>query len=71
MRIGYDFAGWTPTDNIPTGSTGDKAFTATWTPSVYTIHYYLNGGTNDAANPATYTTGNADHQSGESDACWL
>ncbi|MEZ4508328.1 MAG: InlB B-repeat-containing protein [Eubacteriales bacterium] len=55
-RIGYDFAGWTPTDNIPTGSTGDKAFTATWTPSVYTIHYYLNGGTNDAANPATYTT---------------
>ncbi|PKM40942.1 MAG: hypothetical protein CVV04_00330 [Firmicutes bacterium HGW-Firmicutes-9] len=55
IRIGYDFAGWTPTDTIPTGSTGDKAFTATWTPSAYTIHYYLNGGTNDAANPATYT----------------
>ena len=54
-RIGYDFAGWTPTNSIPSGSTGDKAFTASWTPVVYTIHYYMNGGTNNAANPATYT----------------
>ena len=29
-RKGYVFAGWMPTDLIPTGSTGAKAFTATW-----------------------------------------
>ena len=55
-RLGYDFAGWLPTNSIPNGSTGDKAFTATWTPATYTIHYYMNGGTNAVANPATYTT---------------
>ena len=55
-RLGYDFAGWLPTNSIPNGSTGDKAFTATWTPVTYTIHYYMNGGTNAEANPATYTT---------------
>ena len=56
VRLGYDFAGWTPTNSIPTGSTGDKAFTANWTAKVYEIHYYMNGGTNAPANPATYTT---------------
>ena len=30
-RAGYNFAGWTPTDNIPAGSTGDREFTAVWT----------------------------------------
>jgi len=54
-RIGYNFAGWTPTNNIPTGSTGDKAFTATWTPKVYNITYLMQGGTNNPANPATFT----------------
>ena len=29
-KTGYTFAGWTPTDNIPLGSTGKKTFTATW-----------------------------------------
>ncbi len=51
----YDFTGWTPTDTIPAGSIGDKTFTATWTPTVYTITYVMDGGTNDAGNPATYT----------------
>jgi len=29
-RVGYAFAGWTPADEIPAGSTGDKTFTANW-----------------------------------------
>ena len=56
VRLGYDFAGWTPTNTIPTGSTGNKVFIATWTPKVYDIHYDLNGGINNPANPATFTT---------------
>ena len=59
-KTGYDFAGWTPSDTIPAGSTGDKVFDATWTPTVYTITYNLDGGTNDAANPATYTIEDVD-----------
>jgi uncharacterized repeat protein (TIGR02543 family) len=55
-KDGYTFLGWEPTDNIPAGSTGDKAFTATWSdPVEYTITYTLDGGTNDPANPSTYT----------------
>ena len=56
VRLGYDFAGWTPTNTIPTGSTGNKVFIAAWTPKVYKIHYDLNGGINNPANPATFTT---------------
>ncbi len=51
-RAGYDFAGWTGTGldeptfavRIPTGSTGDREYTATWTPrndTPYTILTYL------------------------------
>jgi uncharacterized repeat protein (TIGR02543 family) len=55
-RSGYTFLGWTPTDNIPAGSTGNKTFTATWSDAtVYDITYNLDGGTNDPANPSTYT----------------
>ena len=55
-KAGYTFLGWTPSDNIPAGSTGDKVFTATWSdPIVYNITYVMNGGTNNPANPATYT----------------
>lgn len=53
-RTGYDFAGWTgadltaPTVQVPIakGSTGDRAYTATWTARTdasYTVHYYLKG----------------------------
>ena len=54
-RVGYTFAGWTEGDAIELGSTGEKTFTANWTPINYAITYNLNGGTNAQANPATYT----------------
>lgn len=66
-KTGYTFAGWTGTDitsaqqkvTIPSGSTGEREYTAKWTknsdgpggndpePTVYTISYDLNGGTLD------------------------
>ncbi|NLT98773.1 MAG: hypothetical protein GXW96_11590, partial [Christensenellaceae bacterium] len=54
-REGYVFAGWLEGDTIPKGSTGDKTFTASWTAINYNITYELNGGTNNPANPSTYT----------------
>lgn len=64
-KTGYTFAGWTGTDlagaqmnvTIPTGSTGDRAYTATWTPVVYQISYNLAGGSlaEGVSNPETYT----------------
>ena len=67
-RTGYTFKGWTYegqttpvlTVTIPRGSTGDKTYTANWQfNATYNITYTLNGGTNAAANPATYTTGSS------------
>ncbi|MBR0150593.1 MAG: InlB B-repeat-containing protein, partial [Synergistaceae bacterium] len=60
-RGGYDFAGWTGAGlteaskdlTIPKGSTGNRKYTATWTPTVYTITYDLDGG--EADNSASYT----------------
>ena len=60
-RDGYTFAGWTGTDldaatlsvTIEHGSTGARSYTATWTPTVYTITYNLNGGS--ATTPTSYT----------------
>lgn len=64
-REGYEFAGWigtgleTATVNvtIAKGSTGDRSYTATWTPITYTITYDLAGGAlaQGDTNPATYT----------------
>ena len=62
-REGYDFAGWTGTDitgtamtvTIATGSTGNRSYTATWTPIVYAISYDLAGGSVATANPTEYT----------------
>ena len=55
-KAGYNFTGWTPTDNIPAGSKGAKTFTATWSdPIEYTITYVMNGGTNNPGNPDVYT----------------
>jgi len=62
-REGYDFAGWTGTAldgsavevTIATGSYGDRSYTATWTPIVYTISYDLAGGSVATANPTEYT----------------
>jgi uncharacterized repeat protein (TIGR02543 family) len=55
-KPGYSFLGWTPGNSIPTGSTGNKTFTATWSSAIaYDITYVLNGGTNNVDNPSTYT----------------
>ncbi|MGN0387107.1 MAG: InlB B-repeat-containing protein [Lachnospiraceae bacterium] len=63
IRDGYEFTGWyenssctgTPVTKIAQGSTGDKTFYAGWKAINYTITYNLNGGSNAAGNPGTYT----------------
>lgn len=58
-RTGYDFAGWTY--NGKTVTEVDPAWienvtlVANWRAHTYSITYELNGGTNNSANPATYT----------------
>ena len=62
-RTGYDFMGWTGTDlaeptqkvTISSGSIGNRTYTATWKPIVYSITYELAGGAVSKENPATYT----------------
>lgn len=52
-REGYLFAGWTGTGlssaqtnvTIPKGSTGNREYTANWTPITYTVRYDGNGAT--------------------------
>jgi uncharacterized repeat protein (TIGR02543 family) len=61
-RTGYTFVGWTGTDlteatqtvTITQGSTGDRSYTAHWTPITYNITYDLGGGSVATANPITY-----------------
>ena len=61
-KTGYEFGGWysdseftTSVTQIVKGTTGDKVLYAKWTPIDYSIVYYLDGGSNAASNPATYT----------------
>ena len=62
-KDGYTFAGWTgsngttpeTTVTITHGSTGNKSYTAHWTPVTYTITYDLAGGSVSTANPSSYT----------------
>ena len=64
-KVGYTFEGWYSdatftADNevteIATGSTGHKEFFAKFSDAItYDITYTLDGGTNDANNPADYT----------------
>ncbi len=64
-REGYNFAGWTGTGIsgtgklleviIPTGSYGDRIYTANWELITYTITYDLDGGKETIANPKNYT----------------
>ena len=64
-KAGYTFAGWTGTGlteatrtvTIAAGSTGNREYTATWTPIAYAVTYTLNGGTlpEGQSNPETYT----------------
>ena len=61
VRTGYTFAGWTgsngetpqTTVQIAKGSTGNKTYTANWTPVAYNITYNYDKG--KGTNPATYT----------------
>ena len=61
-REGYTFAGWTGTGldgatmtvTIAKGSTGNRSYTATWTPITYTLTYDLAGGVVATANPTEY-----------------
>ena len=61
-RQGYTFAGWTGTGlsdvtetvTIATGSTGERSYTAHWTPVNYIISYNLVGGQVETANPTSY-----------------
>lgn len=54
-KKGYAFLGWTQGNTIPSGSEGNKTFTATWQIQVYTITYVLIGGTNSEDNVNEYT----------------
>ncbi|MBP7552464.1 MAG: InlB B-repeat-containing protein, partial [Spirochaetes bacterium] len=61
-KSGYTFGGWyledayvTTKTEIALGSTGNVTLYAKWTATGYAITYNLDGGTNDAGNPATYT----------------
>ena len=60
-KVGYTFEGWyseaaftNQVTEIATGSTGPKEFFAKFS-ETYNITYTLDGGTNDANNPADYT----------------
>ena len=65
-KSGYTFIGWTGTEieegtasntvTIPQGSIGERSYTASWTPAIYTIAYDLNGGSlaDGVTNPETY-----------------
>src|SRR5574344_1093900 len=61
-KTGYTFAGWTGTGlsvptisvTIPKGSTGDRAYTATWTINNYTVTFNANGGTEVANQTVSY-----------------
>ena len=63
-KTGHDFQGWydaatggNKVTTIPATAKEDKTLYARFTPSEYTIAYELDGGTNSAANPNSYTYG--------------
>jgi len=62
-RTGYTFAGWFTASTGGTEVTAETlmqianahSIYAQWTPITYNITYNMNGGTNNASNPSTYT----------------
>lgn len=59
-RSGYSFVAWHDANgnaiiSIPTGTTGTIKLTAAWEPIKYNVSYDLSGGTNNDANPSSYT----------------
>jgi uncharacterized repeat protein (TIGR02543 family) len=65
-RTGYTFNGWFTEETGGTQITTSTVFNmdstvyARWTPIMYTITYYLNGGTNHESNPMNYTVDSSD-----------
>ncbi len=67
-RKGYKFLGWSGTDitdkaenvTIPTGSTGNRSYTANWETIEYRITYDMDGHTNASTNPGGYTVTSPD-----------
>ena len=64
-RTGYTFAGWTGSNGttaqtgvtIPAGSSGNKTYTANWTPSTYTVTLDQQGGSGGSSSvTATYNS---------------
>ena len=65
VRAGYTFVGWSLTENsekvyddkasYTMGTNAEYTLYAVWTPTVYTITYELNGGTNHINNPDAIT----------------
>ena len=61
-KTGYIFSGWTgsngttaqTTVTVAKGSTGDKNFTANWTPITYTVKYDGNGATSGSTADSTH-----------------
>lgn len=84
-KTGYTFAGWwdnsantdVGTDySIPATATGNKSFTAEWTPITYKVHFDANGGTGQMSDQTfTYDataslTPNAFTNAGKVFYCW-
>ena len=67
VKAKYDFVGWYATSDESqtvvnansTVLTSAAAYTAKFTPHVYTISYVLDGGTNSTGNPVSYTVEDA------------
>ena len=65
-KTGHTFSGWTGTDlssatkdvTVSKGSTGDRSYTATWTPNTYTLTYNNQSGSG-CTTPKTGTYGSA------------
>ncbi|MGN0736460.1 MAG: InlB B-repeat-containing protein [Anaerovoracaceae bacterium] len=65
-KPGYTFTGWSGTDltgadnmtvTIPKGSTGNREYTANWTPKNYVVTLNTNGGKINSGNVTDYTYG--------------
>ncbi len=63
IKTGYTFGGWTGTDldgitqtvTIPSGTTGDRAYTANWTTHTYSVQFNGNGATGGEMSAQSFT----------------
>ena len=65
-KTGYSFAGWSGTNldsattsvTIASGSTGNRSYTANWSPITYTVQFHANNGSGEMASQSfTYDVG--------------